>query len=88
MTCADTRRRLHRSDDDPPARLPDPEKESRRKRLSNKLVGIEMEGDLDLAHCLIDLAYEAWEKNRMEFIPWDEAGPSGVDPGERRQAHR
>ena len=69
MTCADTRRRLHRSDDDPPARLPDPEKESRRKRLSNKLVGIELEGDHDPAHCLIDLAYEAWEKNRLEFIP-------------------
>ena len=63
LAAADMRRRMDRSDDDPPRPLPTEEREARRQRLQRRLCGLDISGDLDPSPSLINLAFSMFEGN-------------------------
>ena len=73
VTAADLRRRVERTDADPPRRLPNAEKEERRKLVADRLgPGLRLEGQLDPSYGLIDLATGFYEDDRLQYIAWED----------------
>ncbi|CAK0909772.1 unnamed protein product, partial [Prorocentrum cordatum] len=73
IAAADLRRRVERADADPPRRLPNAEKEERRKVVADRLgPGLRLEGNLDPSYGLIDLATGFYEDDRLQYIPWED----------------
>jgi hypothetical protein len=64
------RARLERTDDDPPVKLPNAERESRRKALVSRLDGLTgLDDDLDISHALQDRVVQIWTDNQLRYIP-------------------
>ena len=63
------RRRLERTDDDPPRRLPNIEQEARRTLLANRLTGLTLEGELDISYALVDFCCEIYNDGVVKYIP-------------------
>jgi hypothetical protein len=67
------RRRCESTEDDAPRRLPPAERNSRRKRIANRLPGLCLEGELDPSHRLQDLAFEIWDTDTVKYISLEHA---------------
>ncbi len=68
---ADLRRRVSRTDDDPPPKMPNAEREQRREATSRRLAGLDVSGELEPSDELIDLCAGMLESNALSYIPWD-----------------
>ena len=62
-------RRLERTDDDPPRRLPNIEQEARRRLLQDRLTGLTLEGELDISYALVDFCCEIYSDGVVKYIP-------------------
>ena len=70
MVAADMKRRLERTDDDAPRKLPQPERAARRESLQRRLTGISLTGELEPSHALVDLCVQMHEDNVARWIDW------------------
>ena len=67
----DLKCKAERSENDPPRRMPQAEREARRQALIAKLAGaIAVEGDLDPAHFVVDKFHNMLDEERLEYMPW------------------
>jgi len=71
LAASEIRRRCETGEDDTPRRLPLLEREDRRRRLAERLVGVRVEGDLEPSHALQDLAYALYDGNVVKYVPWE-----------------
>jgi len=73
MYVADLRRRMERTDDDPPRRIPTAERDERKGLLAQRLGGaFKMEGELEPANVLIDRFIQMADDGIVEWVPWEE----------------
>ena len=74
LVSADASRRVEglSKPDDTPARMPPAEREHRRLLLAQRLVGLDIDGELDPSHKLLDAAYDLFEKNVVRYIEWQD----------------
>jgi hypothetical protein len=70
MNVAEMRRKLERTDEDPPRRLPLAEKAARLAKVQARLQGLKIEGQLEPSHRLIDLCVQFAEDNQIKYIEW------------------
>ena len=71
LSVNELRRRLERTSDNAPLPVPDVEREQRRKKVQTRLAGLTLEGELEPSHKLQDLAFNWWDKNRVQYIAWE-----------------
>lgn len=71
LALGDLRSRVERTDADPPKRLPQVEREARRAALNARLgLGIQVEGENEPAHSIVDRYTHMLEEDRLEYVPW------------------
>lgn len=67
----DLKARGERTDQDPPRRLPQVEREARRAELAKRLApAIVLEGDFEPAHGVVDRFVNMVEDDKIEHVPW------------------
>ena len=87
IVTADLRRRVESSDDVAPKAMPNAERESRRAMVRARLTGLalDMDNELDPAHCLVDFVASMYDDNRITAIDWKDAPKRGQElRGERK----
>ena len=72
LAIGDLKAKTERTDDAAPRRLPQAEREVRRKVLDDRLgVGFDVAGDFEPAHFVVDRIVDMVESERVEYIAWD-----------------
>ena len=71
IAAADLRRRVSRTDDEPPPRMPTAEREERRDATARRLVGLDISGETEPSDALIDLCASMLELNAVSYVPWE-----------------
>ncbi len=72
---AETRARLEATgagEDQPPRRLPVPERAARRSTQKASLPGLDLEGELECSHALVDSAVAMYEEDTVRHLALDE----------------
>ena len=62
-------RRLERTDEDQPRKLPRVEREARRAKLAERLTGLKLEGELEVSHALVDLCQQMRDDDAFKHVP-------------------
>ena len=70
MAVSDLKRKNEGVQDDVPRRLGAIELDSRRRRVEDRLVGLKLQGELDVSDRLIELCVAVWEVEALSYIPW------------------
>eukprot|EP00973_Karenia_brevis_P029720 4100523-Karenia_brevis.AAC.1 len=65
LAAADLRRKVERTDDDPPKRMPAPERASRISILEKKYPAMKLRGQLECSNQLVDKCYQMHEDNAL-----------------------
>eukprot|EP00434_Breviolum_minutum_P015721 symbB.v1.2.013853.t1/scaffold989.1/size146301/3 len=64
--------RVERKDEDTPRRLAQAERSARYEDQKNRLIGLELTGELEPSHALIDLVYQMREDGQLRYIRWEQ----------------
>ena len=72
MANADMRARLEKRDDDPPRKLAQAERASRYTDQVARLTGLDISGELEPSHALVDLVFQMIEENQLKYIRWEQ----------------
>ena len=72
LAAADLRRRVERTDDAAPLKLPAAERAARRKEQADRLTGLDLAGELEPSHALVDLFVQQAEDNILRYVGWDQ----------------
>ena len=73
LTVQDVRLQLERTSDDPPRKLPQPERAARMARLATRLgTGISLKDGLEPSNRLIDAAIQCHDDDSIRYIGWGE----------------
>jgi hypothetical protein len=70
MVSSDLRSRVERLDDDTPRRLPNPERAVRHKQQATRLSGIELTGENECSHALIDVVGKIFDDDQVTYVQW------------------
>ena len=70
LSAAEMKRRVERSDEDMPRKVPNIEREARKEALEKRLVGLQLDGELECSDSLIDLCIDIWDVNQLRYIEW------------------
>jgi hypothetical protein len=73
MAAADLKRRIETTGDEGPRRVPAVERYERRERVAARLLGLSLDGELDVSNRLLDQAIGLYEDNTVQYIAWSEA---------------
>ena len=69
MSLAELKMRVERTDETAPKRLPLAERTSRYNDQVTRLTGLDLSGDLEPSHALVDLTFQQLEEGVLQFIP-------------------
>ena len=69
---ADLRSRVDRKDDEQPRKLAQAERAARHKDQQVRLAGLELVGELEPSHSLVDLVFHMLEENQLRHIRWEQ----------------
>ena len=72
LAAADLRSKVDRRDDDAPRRLALPERTQRNSQQAVRLNGIDLVGDLEVSHALIDAVVQMHGDNQLRYLRWEE----------------
>lgn len=73
LTVGELRSRIERTDTDAPKRIPQAEREARKRVLREKLrPALLLEGELDPANCVVDRFMQMNDDNVVEWVPWED----------------
>lgn len=72
LAAADMQMRVERKDDSAPRKLANAERSARYDDQRLRLSGIEMTGELEPSHALIDLVYNMSEEDQLKYVRWEE----------------
>ena len=87
LAIGDLEAKTERTEDAAPRRLPQAEREVRRKCLDERLgVGFSVSGDFEPAHFVVDRVVDMVETERVEWISWGEGG--GEEGGAQDGPHQ
>eukprot|EP00435_Cladocopium_sp_Y103_P023093 s793_g5.t1 len=72
MANADLRSRLEKRDDEAPRKLAQAERASRHADQVRRLAGLDLTGELEPSHLLVDLVFQMVEENQLRYIRWEQ----------------
>jgi hypothetical protein len=72
LAAADLKRKVEVTTDDAPRKIPAAERQERRERVANRLVGVTLRGELDVSNRLLDLIVSIHEENTLRYIAWQD----------------
>ena len=72
LASADMSRLVSASSDDIPRKVPNVEREERRRRLADRLVGVNLSGELDVSNRLIDINISMYDENVLRQNTFEE----------------
>ena len=72
MAAADLKKRIEKTDEDPPRRLPVAERSARFDKLAARLTGLKIQGELEPSHALVDKYVQMVEDGNLRYLPWEE----------------
>ncbi|CAJ1372152.1 unnamed protein product [Effrenium voratum] len=72
LAAADMRTRLERKDGDAPRCLAHAERTSRYTEQCKRLKGLELPGELEPSHRLIDIVFQMAEEGQLRYVRWEE----------------
>ena len=89
LTVGELRHRVERTDSDAPRKVPQAEREARKKTLRARLSpGLRVEGELDPANVVVDRFVAMVDDNTIEWVPWEEVAKRDQEittrPGQKR----
>ena len=70
LVAADMNHRVTATSDDPPKKMPLAERAARMKSLKERMVGLNLEGELEVSYDLVDRAYAYYEENQLRYLEW------------------
>jgi hypothetical protein len=73
LAAADLKNRIERTDDDLPRRLANPERFRRHSDQVQRLNGLSLTGEMEIAHALVDKVVQMYEDNQLRYLRWEEA---------------
>ena len=79
MAVSDLKRKNEGVQDDVPRRLGAIELDSRRRRVEDRLIGLKLQGELDVSDRLIELCVAVWESKRLSYIPWSSCTAQSIE---------
>ena len=69
LAAQDLRARTEPTSSVTPRQLPQPERRERRARIEKRLVGLNLRGELEASHHLVDLCVNMYDNDYVEYIP-------------------
>ncbi len=72
LAAADLRSRLEKREDDQPRKLAQAERAARYTAQVNRLTGLDLVGELEPSHGLVDLVFQLVEENQIKYIRWEQ----------------
>eukprot|EP00435_Cladocopium_sp_Y103_P016429 s3380_g4.t1 len=69
---AELRAKIEKREDDPPRRLAQAERSSRYEEQAKRLAGLDLTGELEPSHALVDVIFQMIEDNQMRYIRWEQ----------------
>ena len=72
LAAADIRSRLEKREDDQLRKLAQAERAARYTAQTNRLTGMDLVGELERSHALVDLLFQLVEENQLKYIRWDQ----------------
>lgn len=72
MVLADMKSRIERTDTDAPKKMQAPERAQRLLDQKNRLIGLNIQGELEPSYALIDKVQDQFEHNELRYIPVEE----------------
>ena len=70
LAAADLRARLEKRDDDQPRKLAQAERSARYAAQVLRLTGLDLVGELEPSHALVDLIFQMLDDNQLKYVPW------------------
>ena len=70
LAAADLRSRLEKRDDDQPRKLAQAERSVRYTAQVHRLTGLDLVGELEPSHALVDLIFQMVEDNQLKYVAW------------------
>ena len=64
--------RVDRRNEDQPRKLAGPERQYRRNEQSKRLSGLELRGELEPSHALVDLIQDMADDNTLKYVRWEQ----------------
>lgn len=72
LAASDLKMRSERREDDTPRRLAQAERAARHDSQVSRLRGLELTGEMEPSHLLIDLVFQMSEDNQLRYVRWDQ----------------
>ena len=72
LAAADLRSRLETREDDQPRKLAQAERAARYTAQAARLTGLDLVGELEPSHGLVDLVFQFVEENQIKYIRWEQ----------------
>ncbi len=72
LVAADLKARVERKDEDTPRKLAQAERASRHQSQVGRLTGLEVTGEMEPSHALIDLVFQMSEGNQLRYVRWEQ----------------
>ena len=69
LAAQDLRARTEPTSSATPRQLPQPERRERRRRIQQRLVGLNLRGELEASHHLVDLCINMYDNDAVEYVP-------------------
>ena len=70
LSAADLRSRLEKREDDQPRKLAQAERAARYAAQVGRLTGLDLVGELEPSHALVDMILQMLEDNQLKYVPW------------------
>jgi len=72
LTAADLRSKIDRRDEDAPRKLAQAERAARHQSQASRLPGLDLSGELEPSHLLVDLVFQMTEDNQLKYVRWEQ----------------
>lgn len=72
LTAADLKSKIERRDEDAPRKLAQAERAARHQSQASRLPGLDLSGELEPSHLLVDLVFQMTEDNQLKYIRWEQ----------------
>ena len=73
LTAADLKARVERTGDEPPRKIPAPERAARFRALAAKLPGLDLTSRAEPSNHLVDMFNQMLEEGQLKYVGWDES---------------
>ena len=72
LAAADLKMRVERKEEDAPRKLAQAERASRHQSQMTRLTGLDLSGEMEPSHALIDVIFQMTEDNQLKYVRWEQ----------------